>query len=299
MISLKSSSTALMKGIAVLITGGAGFIGSHLAEQLVQAGAQVTILDNLSTGSLDNIAAVAHAIRFIHGDIRDHEALETAMQGQEIIFHCAAYTSVAWCEENPADAFAVNVTSTLAILQMAVKHGCKRVIFSSSAAVYGLSNMPCVETQLCNPISVYGYSKLIGEQLCTWFTQTYGIVTVALRYFNVYGPRMHSNVVARFRYAMEHNEPITLYGTGMQVRDFVLVTQVVQANCVVACADAHLVSGQQFNVATGSSISLLQLLDQLKQEFPAYAVPIQVEPARAGDIDQSYADCSKWQRVMS
>ncbi len=287
----------------VLVTGGAGFIGSHLTETLVNYGAEVTVLDNLSTGSLENLSTVKNNITFIEGDIVDYQTCLNATHEQEIIFHLAAFISVPESINNPQNCFKTNVIGTMNLLQAATENQCSRLIFSSSAAVYGPQTEPCSEEMPCRPQSPYGHSKLIGEQLCAQFYKTCGIETVMLRYFNVHGPRQNPNgayaaAVAKFTENMKHNKPITLFGNGKQTRDFVPVEKVVTANLTVGMAPEANVAGQIFNVASGKSTSLLQLIEQLKKQFPQFTAGITFAPARLGDIKYSHADVSKLKQLF-
>lgn len=281
----------------ILITGGAGFIGSHIAEKLVKLGAQVTIIDNLSTGNLENLDQIYKNITFIQEDITNFAALKELTKNKDLVFHLAAMVSVVESMQNPHDCFAINIQGTQNVLEAAHMQGVKRVVFSSSAAVYGSQQTICREDALCAPESPYGFSKYIGEQLCKQYSTTTNLETVCLRYFNVYGDRQdtqnpYSAVVATFKNLMKQNKPITIYGDGSQTRDFVPVNTVVDANLLAGCANS--VSGNIVNIATGKSITLLQLINTLKKEYPAFDAGIQFKPTRSGDIHHSVADCSKF-----
>ncbi len=285
----------------ILVTGGAGFIGSHLTEKLVDLGAQVTVLDDLSTGSLNNLERVKKSITFIHGSIHDPNTCLSATKNQQIIFHVAARISVAQSMQNPDDCYKTNVIGTLNILQAAQKNMVHNVVFSSSSAVYGFQETSCSEQMPCMPTSPYGHSKRIGELLCQHYATTHALSTVILRYFNVYGERQSSHgsyaaVIPRFRENMALNNPITIYGDGLQKRDFVHVSDIVFANMVTGLLSTQ---GEIFNIATGNSITLLQLVDQLKEGFPHFTAGIIFQPARSGDIMYSSADCSKWHKVLT
>lgn len=289
------------KNRPVLITGGCGFIGSHVAEQLVGLGAHVTILDDLSTGNLDNIAHFKQHITFMHESIGNKTACIRAAHEKEIIFHLAAMASVPQSIEHPNRAHEINVNGTVNMLEAARANKVHSFIFSSSSAVYGAYDIPVTEDMPCHPQSPYGYSKLIGELYCQQYTQQYGINTVALRYFNVFGPRQnpygaYASVIAAFRRKLSQNQPITILGDGMQTRDFIPVEQVAQANLRLGIQAAHC-SGQSFNIGSGKSITLLELLDQLKQEYPLYNQAVDFGPARPGDVKHSMADCGKYQIV--
>ena len=295
--------THFYHNMLVVITGGCGFIGSHLAEKLVDLGARVTIIDDLSTGTLNNIKNIKNNVNFIHGSITDKETCLTATKGADIIFHLAAFISVPQSLEQPHVCHTTNVDGTLTMLEAARINGIKRFVFSSSSAVYGNKNEPCSEEMACNPESPYGYSKLIGELYCQQYAKVFGINTVMLRYFNVYGERQNPNgayagVVAKFMHQIRHNLPITIFGNGLQTRDFTPVASVVEANLKLGMlADA--VPGQIFNVATGQSITLLTLIEQLKKEAPDYEHPVTFMPARQGDIAHSAAQCEKYYSITT
>ena len=287
------------KGRSVLVTGGAGFIGSHISEKLVAEGAFVTILDNLSTGSLRNIEHFLPHVRFIEGDILDMPSCMQAAQNASIIFHLAAVTSVPESVAQPQHCYQVNVMGTLNLLEAARAQGSQRFVFSSSSAVYGMQSAPCKESMECVPESPYGFSKLMGEQLCTQYTHNYGIHTVALRYFNVYGSRQNASgsyaaVIARFRDLMGKNQPITIFGDGLQRRDFIEVSHVAHANLTMALLPMHDMQGVIMNVASGTSISLIELVETLRKEFPHFSAGIVFESARKGDVQISEADCSRY-----
>ena len=290
------------KDLPVLVTGGAGFIGSHLVAELVALEATVTVLDNFKTGLEENLACVADKITCIKGDITDYATCLRATEKMAIIFHLAAEVSVPESFQNPLLYHAVNVTGTLNLLEAARINKVDRLILSSSSAVYGEQQGICSEATPTNPQSPYGTSKLLAEYYCTNYAQAYGVSTVALRYFNVYGARQRADlpaagVVATLRKKMAQNEPITLFGDGMQQRDFVPVEQVVQAN--LACGASTMAwQGECFNVATGSSRTLLSLVEELRAEFPAYTHEIGFADARPGDIYYSAADCSKFKRFF-
>jgi UDP-glucose 4-epimerase len=290
------------KDLPVLVTGGCGFIGSHLCAKLVELGARVTIIDNLSTGSLKNIESIANQVTLITKSITDYQACVEATQNQSLVFHLAAFISVPESIEKPRSCYATNVDGTANLLEAAKENHVSRFIFSSSAAIYGLREGICREDMAPAPLSPYGYSKLIGELYCQQYAQNYGFQTVCMRYFNVYGPRQNPNgqyaaAVAKFTHQMKNNLPITIFGDGKQTRDFVPVNTVVQANLVLGMAPTESVVGQVFNVGSGHSINLLELIAQLKETFPAYSGEITFAPARIGDVKYSAADCSKFIQI--
>lgn len=292
------------KSYRVLVTGGAGFIGSHLTEQLVKCGAEVTVLDDFSTGSLANLASVINAITLIGGTITDYATCVRASKDIQLIFHCAAQTSVPGSMVDPKTCYQTNVQGTYNLLEAARQNKVQRFILSSSSAVYGEREGICSEDLPANPTSVYGFSKYFGETLCKNYYQFFNLETVCLRYFNVYGPRQdpygpYAAAMAKFKLHMEQKKPITIFGDGLQTRDFVSVNDVVSANCNVGILPASKVAGEIFNVASGTSITLLQLVKDLKQkEFPDFDQNIIFEPARPGDIRHIEADCSKYQNIM-
>ncbi len=286
------------KNKKVLVTGGCGFIGSHLVKKLVTYGAKVTVLDDLSTGSLENISPWLSKITFIQGSVTDPLMCQQAVQGATHVFHLAACTSVAQSMKNPRQCHEVNVNGTFNILEASSAAHVTRFVFSSSAAVYGTTEGICSEDTLCRPVSPYGSSKLIGEQLCQQWRQSHGLEAISLRYFNVFGSRQNScgqyaAVVATFIERMRTNQPITLYGDGLQTRDFIPVTQVVNANLLLGMTPPELIEQQVFNVATGSSITLLALIAHLKKSYPHYTHEPIFLPARPGDIKHSTADCTR------
>lgn len=288
------------KNKKVVVTGGCGFIGSHLAHKLVELGAQVTILDNLTTGSVENIADIQDKVTFIEQSIVDSHACDQAITGNEIIFHLAAFISVPGSVQDPQSCHATNVDGTFNILNAAKNHGIKRVVFSSTSSVYGPREDQCLETDThLNPVSPYGATKLMGELYCKQFTLLYNVPCVMLRYFNVYGPRQnpHSQyaaVVAKFEYHMKRNEPITIYGDGSQTRDFVHVDEVVHANLLTGMAHKKLVAGEVFNIGTGKSISVLELAQNMKEQYPHYTGTTKFEPARDGDVQHTQMSARKY-----
>ncbi len=293
-----------LHNVPVLVTGGCGFIGSHLVEQLVACGAQVTILDNCSTGTSKNIAHLQHKVRLLHASVYDFATCVEAVQGIKIVFHLAAFISVPLSLENPTLCHETNILGTLNLLEASRRAGVERFIFSSSSAVYGSQQGLCRETMPLAPASPYGYSKWIGELACQQYARCFGLNTICLRYFNVYGARQNPHaayaaVVAKFKYQMSHNLPITIFGDGTQTRDFIPVEQVVRANLFFALAEPIVLNGAAYNIATGKSINLFELVDLLKKEFPDYNGPIVFEPARPGDVLHVSADCSAYQAITS
>jgi nucleoside-diphosphate-sugar epimerase len=294
----------LYNGLRVLITGGCGFIGSHLAHRLVELGAHVTILDDLSSGTLANIEAISHKVTVITKSITDYQACLEATKNIAVVFHLAAFISVPQSLENPTLCADININGTANMLEAARINNVERFVFSSSAAVYGRHEGVCVESMACHPESPYGYSKLIGELLCQQYAKNFSLNTVCLRYFNVYGERQNPHgqyaaVRATFKHRMLHNLPITIFGDGLQTRDFVPVEKVVDANLQLAMLDPHLMRGAAFNIATGHSISLLDLIDALRLEFPYYNAAISFAASRPGDVQHSAADCRKYMHAIA
>lgn len=287
---------------SVLVTGGAGFIGSHIVHELVKLGAKVTVLDNLSTGNLENINSVLSKINFIEGTITDTKICIEAAKNKEIIYHLAAMVSVDQSMTNPDQCNLININGTYNVLEAARLNNVKSLIFSSTCAVYGNYDGICTEETPCNPTSNYGYSKFIGEILCKQYCQIYKINTVILRYFNVFGPRQnpygpYAGAMAKFRYAFENNIPITIFGDGKQTRDFVPVSRIVEANLKLS-AISEKIPSQIFNIATGNSVSLLNVIENLQKEFPKYKQEISFAPARQADIIHSQVNCSKYNTLL-
>ncbi len=271
-----------------LITGGAGFIGSHIARALLQQGADVRVLDNFSSGKRENLMGLD--VEILEGDLRDASIVTRAVQGVEVIFHEAAFVSVPESMEKPQECLDVNVTGTSMLFEAARKAGVRRVVIASSAAVYGDSDaMPLVENTPLKQLSPYAVSKRIDEMYAELFTNQFGLEVAALRYFNVYGPRqrpdsMYAAAVPIFIRRMLDNKPITVYGDGGQTRDLINVRDVVQANLLASQHPAA--PGQIFNVCTGVETRILDLLDILYELFPNAPKHIHAE-TRAGDIYRS------------
>lgn len=290
------------KDLPVVVTGGAGFIGSHLVERLVALGATVTVIDNLVTGLEENLAPYADKITFVKDDITNYGVCLQATKHAAIIFHLAAGVSVPESVDNPTLYHNTNVTGTFNMLEAARVNGVDRFILSSSSAVYGPHQGVCSETTPTNPLSPYGFSKLMGELYCAQYAQL-GVSTVILRYFNVYGARQradlpHAGLIATLRKKMRNNEPLVLFGDGLQQRDFVPVEEVVAAN--LSCgASSFDFKGECFNVATGISRTVLSLVEEIRKEFPEYTQEIQFASARPGDIYYSAADCTKIKQILS
>lgn len=292
------------QGVPVLVTGGCGFIGSHLVEKLVSLGAEVTILDDLSSGNKENIASVVDKVICVDGSITNFDLCLEATRNKKIIFHLAAFVSVPMSTEDPHLCHTINVIGTQNILEAARINNVKRFVFSSTCAIYGESTLPCHENMQPAPISPYGFSKLIGEMYCKEYAQVYDMETVSMRYFNVYGPRQnphghYAGVIAKFMHNMERDLPITIFGDGTQTRDYVPVQTVVEANVMLGMCEKQRIQGEIFNVATGQSVTLLEVADSLKKQYADYKNETIFMPARPGDVKYVSADCSKYSSLYS
>jgi UDP-N-acetylglucosamine/UDP-N-acetyl-alpha-D-glucosaminouronate 4-epimerase len=284
-----------------LVTGGAGFIGSHIAEALVRRGDRVRVFDNLSTGRLTNLDPIADRIEFVEGDLVDAATVARAVRGVDCIFHEAALASVPLSVERPLDTHAACVTGTLNLLDAARTAGVRRLVYAGSSSAYGDQPTSAKrESDLPSPISPYGAAKLAAELYCRAFTATYGFETVCLRYFNVFGPRQdpdspYSAVIPLFLTAMLSGRRPIVFGDGQQSRDFTYVGNVVQGNLLAA--DAPDVAGQVFNVANGRATSLLELIAALNRFLDLDIQPIH-QPPRTGDIRESLADITSARRCL-
>jgi len=288
---------AALRGRRVCVTGGAGFIGSHLVETLVAVGATVTVIDDLSSGYRSNLDTVTDAVRFVHGSILDESTLDDGLGGlgsAGTVFHLAALGSVPASVERPQHTFSVNADGTLAVLEAARRNGVPKVIYAASSSAYGDGHeSPKVESMCPDPLSPYAASKLAGEALLRCHAHCYGLSCLSLRYFNVFGPRQRADsayaaVVPRFAAALRAGEAPEIYGTGEQTRDFTPVANVVFAN-LLAAADTQVFRGQVINIAGGSAISLLSLLETMRTLIPNDAPPARHQPPRVGDVMHSLA----------
>jgi nucleoside-diphosphate-sugar epimerase len=284
-----------------LVTGGAGFIGSNIVEELVRREERVRVLDNFSTGKRENIAPFLEDVELIEGDLRHLETVRQATEGVDYVFHQGALPSVQKSVDNPLDTDESNVRGTLNLLLAARDAGVKRVVCASSSSVYGdTPTLPKTEEMKPAPLSPYAVSKLAGEHYCRVFYQVYGLETVALRYFNVFGPRQdptsqYAAVVPKFVTAMLKGEQPVIYGDGEQSRDFSYVTNVVQANLLAATAPG--VGGQIFNIACGKRYNLLELVATINQILGTDVAPIHTAP-RVGDIRHSLADIAQAREIL-
>ncbi|MCS6827480.1 MAG: NAD-dependent epimerase/dehydratase family protein [Caldilinea sp.] len=281
----------------ILITGGAGFIGSHTVDAALAAGHSVRILDDLSSGDIANLPQDAE---FILGDVADERSVEHAMAGCDAVIHLAALVSVPRSLREPIHTYRINATGTVTVLEAARRHGVRRFVLASTCAVYGDLPGRKDETSPVQPLVPYAASKLMAEQWAQMYARAYAMETVVLRYFNVYGPRQradspYSGVLARWRAAVRRGEPCTIFGDGSQTRDFVSVHDVAQAN-LFAATDVGLAWGDVYHVATGRSVSLNQVLEILDALAPR-PIHRNYAPARAGDILHSAGSSDKLQQL--
>ncbi|WP_339727049.1 SDR family oxidoreductase [uncultured Gimesia sp.] len=286
-----------------LVTGGAGFIGSHIATRLVKEGHTVRVFDNLSTGALKNLAHLQDQVEFVEGDLRDLKAVEQATKGIDIVFHQAALASVPRSIVHPLDTHEACVTGTIHVLDAARRLGVQRVVYAGSSSAYGnQKEMPKHEGQAPEVLSPYAAAKLAGELYCQAFANSYDLETVRIRYFNVFGPRQDPNspysaVIPLFASALLEGRRPVIYGDGTQSRDFTYIDNVVQANLLASQADANIVSGNVYNVACGSSLNLIDLLKAICEQLEKPYNP-DFQPRRTGDVLHSWADISAAQRDL-
>jgi nucleoside-diphosphate-sugar epimerase len=279
---------------STLVTGGAGFIGSHLVEALLKHGQHVRVLDNFSTGRASNLAHLS-GVDVITGDVRDEALVNSLVREVDYVVHLAAVVSVPQSMSDPALTNAVNVDGTLNLLNAARQYGLKRLVLSSSCAVYGDNDdLPLTESSQTKPLSPYAATKLIGEVYCQTYQRAYGVPTVCLRYFNIYGPRQDPNgpyaaAIPKFIQRLKNQQSPIIYGDGKQTRDFVYVADVVRAN-LLACEQESAI-GQVFNITTGRGVSLLELMEELSDLLGVQIQP-EFQAERAGDIKHSRGDGS-------
>jgi len=281
-----------------LVTGGAGFIGSSLVRALLARGDRVRVIDNFFSGKRENLTEVAGSIELIEGDVRDEAALASALAGVDVVFHQAAIPSVPRSLAEPIASHEANATATLKLLYQAKRAGVRRVVYAASSSAYGdTPTLPKVETMRPAPLSPYAVSKLAGENYCQVFAGAYGLETVCLRYFNVFGPRQdprseYAAVIPRFVTAGLEGRGVTIYGDGTQSRDFCFIDNTVEANLGAADAPAADVSGRVFNVACGAATSLNDVV-RLLSEMLGKDIPINYAPGRVGDVKHSLADINE------
>ena len=290
-----------LTGIA-LVTGGAGFIGSHIASSLASSGARVRILDDLSTGHLENIEEIGGEVDFVQGSVADVAVLDKVLEDVELVFHEAAIPSVPRSIENPRQSHIASVDGTFSLLLAARDRKVRRLVYAASSSAYGdQPTLPKREEMLPDPLSPYAVAKLVGEYYCQVFTKVYGLETVALRYFNVFGPRQdpgsqYSGVVSRFISMLLKNERPVIYGDGEQSRDFTYIDNVIEANLRAAAAKDG--SGNVFNVANGERVTLNQLLAELKELTGRSEVTAEYREARIGDVRHSLADTTRARQLL-
>jgi len=291
-----------MKKSLCLVTGGAGFIGSHLVDALLRKGYRVRVFDNLSTGQKSNLSHCQSRIDWRKGDLRKEGEVRRAVKGVDYIFHCAANRAVLRSVDDPLETDAVNIRGTLHILLAARDHGVQRVIFSSSSSVYGdTRKFPCQETDSPNPQSPYAASKLMGEIYCRLFSSLYGLETVGLRYFNVFGPRQnpeskYSMVIPIFIQCILKGRRPEVHWDGRQSRDFTYIENVVHANLLAMKRPG--LRGDVFNVACHEEFSVLDILRELEKVMARKSPNPRFAPKRKGDVRRTFADISKTRRLL-
>jgi len=284
-----------MNGIC-LVTGGAGFIGSHLVEALSAGGARVRVLDDFSTGQASNLAAIRLAPEVLTGDVADADAVNKAMAGVDVVFHLAALASVQRSLDAPADTHRVCATGTLQVLEAARKHRVRRLVYAASSSAYGLpAGQIQTEQEPLFPLSPYAAAKLAGEMYAQSYAISFGLETVRLRFFNIFGPRQradspYSGVIALFTAALSAGRTPTIFGDGLQSRDFLYVTDVVQA--LIRASQAPGISGRVYNIGTGRNTTVLDLVNALNRQLGTQIEPTHA-PARAGDVRHSCADITQ------
>lgn len=286
-----------------LVTGGGGFIGSNIVEELLKRGEKVRVLDNFSTGKRDNLVPFQDKVELVEGDIRSYHIVRAAVEGVDFILHQAALPSVPRSINDPLTTNEVNVVGTLNILNAAKDVGVKRIVYASSSSIYGdLETMPKTEDMLPKPLSPYAVSKLAGEKYCQVFTKLYGLETVALRYFNVFGPRQdpasqYSAVIPKFIKMLQQGKSPTVFGDGEQSRDFTFVQNVVHANMLACGEGLESLSGEVFNIAFGKRITINALVEKINAILGTHVDPVYAEP-RSGDVKHSLANIGKARQFL-
>ena len=278
----------------VLVTGGAGFIGSNIASALVQSGARVRIIDDLSTGHRENVTEIGGEVDFIEASLTDSRAVSRALQGVELVFHEAAIPSVPRSVATPTETHEASVNATFSLLLAARDQKVRRLIYAASSSAYGdQPELPKVEKMRPDPLSPYAVAKLVGEYYCQVFSRVYGLETVSLRYFNVFGPRQdpgsqYSGVISRFIKALLNGEQSVIYGDGEQSRDFTYISNVVDAN--LRAAESGSAVGQVINIANGERVTINEVFEKLKELTGRPQAQAEYAPPRAGDVRDSLAD---------
>ena len=290
-----------LTGTAV-VTGGAGFIGSHIANALTRNGLRVRIIDDLSTGHRENLDEITGDVEFTEGSVADEQLLKKVLDGAELVFHEAAIPSVPRSVEHPRQSHVASVDGTFSLLLAARDRNVRRVIYAASSSAYGdQPTLPKKEDMLPDPLSPYAVAKLVGEYYCQVFARVYGLETISLRYFNVFGPRQdpgsqYSGVVSRFISVLLNNQQPVIYGDGEQSRDFTFIDNVIDANLKAASVSRGF--GSVVNVATGNRITLNQLLEEVKGIVGKPEVKAEYQPARVGDVRHSLADISRAHELL-
>lgn len=289
-------------GRSVCVTGGAGFIGGHVVDTLLAAGARISVIDDLSNSTLDHVAEHVElqpdSVRFVYGSILDDRALHDAIEGADIVIHLAAIGSVPRSMKEPARTFEVNASGTLRVLESTRRHGVGRVVIAASSSAYGdPPSLPCVETMPTAPASPYAASKIACEQLASAWSRAYGLSTACLRYFNIFGPRQRADsayaaVVAAFASRLLAGERPVIFGDGLQSRDFTFVSNAVYATLLAGAAEQPL-AGEVMNIGTGRSVSLIELAAQMSEILTGGGVEPVFEPPREGDVRDSRADIAR------
>jgi nucleoside-diphosphate-sugar epimerase len=291
-----------LSGIA-LVTGGAGFIGSHIAAALIDRGARVRIIDDLSTGHRENIAEIGGNIDFVEASLTDREALTRALEDVELVFHEAAIPSVPRSVAQPTETHEASVNATFSLLLAARDRKVRRLVYAASSAAYGdQPELPKREDMRPDPLSPYAVAKLVGEYYCQVFSRVYGLETVALRYFNVFGPRQdpssqYSGVISRFIDASLNRKQPTIYGDGEQSRDFTYISNVVDAN--LKAAESNSAIGQVINIANGKRVTINEVFEMVKKLTGRGDLHAEYAPPRAGDVRDSLADLGLARSLLS
>ena len=290
-----------LTGIAV-VTGGAGFIGSHIADALTRNGLRVRVIDDLSTGHRENLEEITGDVEFTEGSVADEQLLKKVLDGAELVFHEAAIPSVPRSVEHPRQSHVASVDGTFTLLLAARDQKVRRVVYAASSSAYGdQPTLPKKEEMLPDPLSPYAVAKLVGEYYCQVFARVYGMETISLRYFNVFGPRQdpgsqYSGVVSRFISVLLNNQQPVIYGDGEQSRDFTYIDNVIDANLRAASVTSGF--GSVMNVANGERITLNQLLEELKAIVGKPEVKAEYHDARVGDVRHSLADISRARELL-
>jgi nucleoside-diphosphate-sugar epimerase len=286
----------------VLVTGGAGFIGSNIAADLVESGARVRIIDDLSTGHRENVAEIGGDVDFIQASLTDSKAVSSALQGVELVFHEAAIPSVPRSVAKPTETHEASVNATFSLLLAARDQKVRRLVYAASSSAYGdQPELPKAENMRPDPLSPYAVAKLVGEYYCQVFSRVYGLETVSLRYFNVFGPRQdpgshYSGVISRFINALLNGEQPVIYGDGEQSRDFTYISNVVDAN--LRAAESASAVGRVINIANGERVTINEVFEKVKKLTGRMEVQPEYYPSRTGDVRDSLADLTLARSIL-